>query len=309
VSIAALGRPRSPARPGPGPMPAPLLRALDLDVRRRVDGLLAGEFRATVLGPGTELFHIRLYQPGDDVRDIDWNVTARTHEPHVRAHIAERSLTSWLLLDLSPSMTFGTADRRKADVAEGVALALGYLSTRRGNRLGIITFGDGRTRILPPTQGRNGVLQLLMSLRGAHPSAVHQQTSLGEVLGRARTMFSSRAAVFIVTDLIGPRDWRRPLVHLAGRHHVLVVEVRDPRETQIPDVGEVWMVDPESGRQMRVDTSSHALRERFAEAAAAERVGARRDVLSSGAEHVLLSTAGDWLRSLASFLARSGARR
>lgn len=308
MNVVELRRTRTPAQPGPGPMPAALLRALDLDVRRRIDGLLAGEFRASVLGPGTELFQVRAYQPGDDVRDIEWNVTARMREPHVRTHIAERSLTTWLLLDLSPSMTFGTADRRKADVAEGVALALGYLATRRGNRLGMITFGDGRTRLIPPAQGRNGVLQLLLSLRGDAPQDAREPTSLGAVLKRGRTMFSSRAAVFVVTDLIGARDWRDPLVHLAGRHHVVVVEVRDTREIELPDVGEVWMVDPETGRQARVDTSSRALRKRFAAAAARERAEIRRDVLSAGAEHVTLWTAGDWLRSLAAFLSGPGRR-
>src|SRR5215207_10155293 len=121
--------------------PAALLRALDLTVRRRVEGVLEGDYRSVRHGHGTELAQVRPYQPGDDVRAIDWNVTARTGEPHVRVHVAERSLVAWLVLDVSPSMAFGTADRRKADVAEGVALALGYLATRRGNRLGVVTFG------------------------------------------------------------------------------------------------------------------------------------------------------------------------
>ena len=136
-----LQRERPRERPGPGPTPEALLRALDLTVGRRIRGLLPGEYRAHDLGGGTELAQVRPYEPGDDVRRIDWNVTARTTIPHVRVHVPERALTAWLLLDVSPSMTFGTADRRKADVAEGVALAVGHLATQRGNRLGIVTFG------------------------------------------------------------------------------------------------------------------------------------------------------------------------
>ena len=306
MTFPAAVRARPPERPGPGPMPIALLRALDLEVRRRIDGLLAGDYRASLLGPGTELFQVRPYQPGDDVRDIEWNVTARTHEPHVRTHIAERALTTWLVLDLSASMDFGTADRRKADVAEGVALALGYLSTRRANRLGLIAFGDGAPRTMPPGQGRRGLLQLLLSLRqdpraGAPPS-------LGTVIRRARTQFTSRSAVFVVTDLIGPRDWRRPLVHLGARHHVAVLEVRDPREVALPDVGEVWMRDPETGRQLRVDTGSAFLRRRFALEAQRERGEVRREVLSCGARHVVLSTEGDWLRALVAFLSEGKPR-
>ena len=142
---ALLARP-TPARPGPGPMAEGLLRALDVSIGRKVEGLLAGDFRSNLLGTGSELAMIRPYVAGDDVRRIDWNVTARTGEPHVRVDLAERVLVSWLVLDTSPSMQFGTADRRKADVAEGVAIAIGHLATRRGNRLGVVTFGGAESR-------------------------------------------------------------------------------------------------------------------------------------------------------------------
>ncbi|HEY3524010.1 MAG TPA: DUF58 domain-containing protein, partial [Candidatus Limnocylindrales bacterium] len=135
--------PRTPAQPGPGPTPEALIRRLDMTVGRRVRGLVSGELRSTATGMGTDLARIRPYAPGDDVRQIDWNVTARTNEPHVRVHLPERAVTTWLLLDVSPSMAFGTTDRRKADVAEGVAIAVGHLATRRGNRLAVLAFGDG----------------------------------------------------------------------------------------------------------------------------------------------------------------------
>ena len=141
------------ARPGPGPLPDALLRALEVSIGRRMEGLLAGDYRSTLLGDGTELAQVRPYIPGDDVRRIDWNVTARTDLTHVRVHLAERVLVTWLVLDTSASMEFGTADRRKADVAEGVAIAVGHVATRRGNRLGLVTFGDAAPRTLPPRQG------------------------------------------------------------------------------------------------------------------------------------------------------------
>lgn len=292
------------ARPGPGPTPAALLRALDVSVSRRIDGLLAGEHRSTTLGPGTELAQVRPYIAGDDVRRIDWNVTARTRTPHVRVFVAERALVTWLVLDTSPSMIFGTADRRKADVAEGVALVVGHVATRRGNRLGLITFGDGHPRTLPPRQGQAGLVPLLATLRREPEEEGSGATSLGEALARTGRLARQRAMIVVVSDFRGPRDWRRPLLQLAGRHDVLTVEVRDPREVELPDIGEVTFADPETGRQLKVDTRDRRLRERFAVQAAAERQAVAAELRSSGARHVVLSTSGDWLRRLATFLRR-----
>jgi uncharacterized protein (DUF58 family) len=295
----------TPARPGPGPMPDALLRALDVSIGRRLDGLLAGDYRSSVHGDGTELAQVRPYVPGDDVRRIDWNVTARTGEPHVRVHLAERVLVTWLVLDTSASMQFGTADRRKADVAEGVALAVGHVATRRGNRLGLATFGDSRPRTVPPKAGRVGLLGLLTALRD-EPEAAGDAgaTSLGEALTRAGALARQRALVVVVSDFRGPLDWRRPSLELAGRHDVVAVEIRDPREQELPNVGELWLVDPETGKQLRVDTRSERLRARFAAAAADERAGLASRLAALGVRHVVLTTSGDWLRSLAIFLRR-----
>ena len=290
-------------------MPDALLRALELEVTRRIDGLLAGDFRASLLGPGTELAQVRPYAPGDDVRDIEWNVTARTGEPHVRVKVAERVLTTWVLLDASASMTFGTADRRKADVAEGVALAVGHLATRRGNRLGFMTFGDPSPRTVRPSQGRAGMLRLLGQLRREPAYEGPGSLTLPEALKRAHGIFRSRAAVFVVSDLIGPTTWRKALLRLVSRHEVVVVEIRDPRERELPDVGEISLVDPETGGHMRVDTGDSVLRTRFSAAAASEREEVRHALRSAGADHVVLSTSGDWLRTLASFLSNRGTRR
>jgi uncharacterized protein (DUF58 family) len=292
----------TPARPGPGPISDALLRALDVTIGRRVEGVLSGDYRSALLGAGTELAQVRPYLAGDDVRQIDWNVTARTGEPHVRVQLADRVMVTWLVLDTSLSMQFGTADRRKTDVGEGVALAVGHVATRRGNRLGVVTFGGANPKLLPPRQGRVGLLGLLSALRGEDEEAAVGETSLGAALTRTAALARQRALVVVASDFRGPFDWRRPLLQLAGRHDVVAVEIRDPREQELPNVGDLWLVDPETGQQLRVDTRDARLRERFKTAAAEERTGLARTLASVGVRHVVLSTSGDWLRTLALFL-------
>jgi len=294
-------------------MPEPLLRALDLTISRRVDGLLPGDHRSATLGRGSELAQIRPYEPvEDDVRQIDWNVTARTGTPHVRVHLAERALVTWLVLDTSPSMSFGTAERRKADVAEGAALAVGYAATRHGNRLGMVTFGDEHPRTLPARQGRAGLLGVLLALRKEEDARDRERagaaTSIGEALQRAGNLARQRSYVVVVSDFRGPRDWRRPLLMLAGRHQVVAVEIRDAREQELPKLGQLRLVDPETGRHLKVDTTSERVRSQFAAAASAERREVAAEIGSAGARHVVLSTHGDWLRELTSFLRRSGSQ-
>jgi uncharacterized protein (DUF58 family) len=309
MTVSIPRRERTPDRPGPGAMPEALLRALDLRVGHRIDGLLAGEHRTASVGLGTEIAQVREWEPGDDVRRIDWNATARTGDVQVRVDVAERALTSWLLLDVSPSMTFGTADRRKWDVAEGVAVALGHLASRRGNRIGVVTFGGGAPQILRPRQGRAGLLGVLLSVR-RDPETQHVgQTSLGEGLSQVARVARQRAVVAVVSDFRGPRDWRAPLLRLAFRHEVLAIEIRDPREQEIPNLGHVWLVDPETGRRAQVDTGRRRVRERFASVADAERADVARELSSLELAHAVLSTAGDWLRPFAAFLERGRRRR
>ncbi|MDA0139034.1 DUF58 domain-containing protein [Solirubrobacter sp. CPCC 204708] len=296
---------RPPHKPGPGPVPPAVLRSLDLAVMKRIESLIPGEHLTPQTGQGTELAMIRPYHPGDDVRHLDWNATARLQEPYVRVHVGERALTSWLVLDVSASMQFGTADRRKADVAEGVALAIGHVATRRGNRLGVMGVGAGDTRIIRPRQGRYGLLGLLAELRrdGGAPDGA----TLGQALKGAAAIGRQRGLVVIVSDFRGDRDWAAPLQELRARHGVLCVEIVDPREQELVPAGDLWLVDPETGRQVHVDTRRRKIRQRFAAAAAAERDEVRTAIRRAGADHLVLSTAGDWLRVLAGHLRRSEA--
>ncbi|HKF84921.1 MAG TPA: DUF58 domain-containing protein [Candidatus Limnocylindrales bacterium] len=312
-------RTRTPARPGPGPTPEALLRALELSIARQIRGLVAGDHRARDLGGGMELAQVRPYEPGDDVRRIDWNVTARMQVPHVRVDVPERALTTWLVLDCSPSMQFGTADRRKADVAEGVSIAMAHLSSQRGNRLGVVTFGGAVDRKVPPRTGRAALLATLLDAEldgAAAADATARSRDVQPLPDEARTpeaalRFVARGTppgglVVLVTDLRGPLDWLPQLGAVAQRHAVLVVEVRDPREDELPDVGGLTLVDAETGREVRVDTGSASLRARFAEAAARDRAHVARELRRLRVRHVVLSTSGGWLRSLADQLRIQG---
>jgi uncharacterized protein (DUF58 family) len=280
------------------------LRALDLTLARQVQGIMPGEHKAPGIGGGIELAAIRPYVPGDDVRTIDWNVTARMREAHVRVPVAERALTTWLLLDNSASMHFGTADRRKADVAEGVALVVGQLATKRANRLGVYAFGGLETRMLPPRQGRTGLLGLLLALREEPPAEGGGPTSVGAAIKRATAMARGGGLVVVVSDFRGPQDWLDPMRALRAQHSVLAVEVRDPREQELPAMGVLSLVDPETGRQVRADTRSKKLRDRFAAAAADERAQVAQLLRDARVDHAVLTTAGDWLRPLAKRLGR-----
>ena len=302
-------RGRTPDAPGPGPLREGHLRKLDLTVRRRVDGLLLGDHRALTLGDGSELAQIRPYELGDDVRRIDWNVTARTGETHVRDFVAERATQTWLLLDTSASMTFGTGDRRKWDVAEGVALAVGHVATRRGNRLAVATFGDRDPAVYPDRQGRRGMLGLLHALRRTPDLEPVGTTSFGDACDRAARLVRRRSLVVAVSDFRGPLDWRRPLLRLAARHDVLAVEVVDRREQALPNVGTIWFVDPETREQLQVDTRDARVRERFAESADTERRELARAFRSAGVPHVVVSTSGDWLKELVRFMQLEKVRR
>jgi len=281
------------------------VRRLALQVAARLDGLLQGEHLGHLPGPGTEPAEARAYGVGDDVRRIDWAVTARTQIPHVRQSVAERELETTLLVDLTPSMSFGTARSEKRDVAIALAAAVGHLASGPGDRLGAVVLSDG-VRRLPPRAGRSAGLALLHVLTSTRPVEGAGPT-LAEGLRALLSPPRRRGLVVVVSDLVGPAgsppDWAAPLRRLAQRHDVVVAEVVDPRELELPSVGTLRLVDPESGRSLEVPTGDRRLRERYAAAAADRRAGWAAAVRSAGAGHLVLRTDQDWLPAFAGHLA------
>ena len=288
------------ARQGPGRLNGRLLEAVDLAVAQRAAGALPGDRRAAGMGAGTELAQLRPYAVGDDVRQIDAAATARTGEPYVRLHVPERTLTTWVALDISPSMAFGTADRLKIDVAEGVALALGQLAIRRAGRVALMTFGAGAPRVLAPRAAKAGLVALQRGVRdGVAADGANDTGALAHALGRLGRIATQPGLVVVVSDFRDQAGWERPLGALRARHSVLAVEVGDPRESELPAVGRLAVVDPETSERVDVDTSHARVREHFARLEAERRERVARELRRLRAEHITLSTEGDWLRELA----------
>ena len=287
------------ARQGPGPMAQPLIEALDLAIRRLVSRSLPGDRRAAGVGAGTELAQLRPYEIGDDVRQLDPAATARTGQAHVRVHVPERSLTTWLVLDVSPSMAFGTAQRLKADVAEGVALVFGRLGVRRAGSVGLVAFGAGAPRVLPPRGAKPGLVALRQLLaEGVAPDGQHHADALADALQRVSRMARQPGLVVVISDFRDQRAWERPMGALRIRHSVLAAEIVDPREAEVPAVGHLALVDPETGTRVEVDTSRPRVRERFAELERARRETLARELRRLRIEHLTLATDQDWLLTL-----------
>ena len=280
-------------------MPSSLVEALDLPGARRTAGILPGDRRAAGVGSGTELAQLRAYQVGDDVRQIDAAATARTGVPHVRVHVPERTLTTWLVIDVSPSMAFGTADRLKSDVAEGVAHVIGRLAVRRAGRIGLLTFGSGRLRLIPPRGSRPALIGVRRNLAEGTATDGHSDPlALAHALGRIGRVAAQPGFVVVVSYFRDYRDWMTPMGGLRMRHSVLAVEVRDPREGTLPAVGRLALIDPETGQRIEIDSNERALRERFAAAERHGREEVARELRRLRVDHAVLSTEGDWLFEL-----------
>lgn len=295
------------------------LRQLEMAVTRKLDGLLQGDHQGLVPGGGTEPAESRLYAPGDDVRRMDWNLTARTAIPHVRTTIADRELETWLVIDGSASLDFGTAGCEKRDLALAAAAAFTFLTVRGGNRVAASLFGPDAV-VVPPRSGRSAALALLRRLEQRGRAADGPSTTLAEALRRIRLTAKRRGLVVLITDLIdsgaspaspeaNQSPWPRELRALALRHEVVVVELRDPRESSLPSVGLLMLADPETGQRVEVQTSNAAVRARFAEAAAARYAANARQVQATGAGHLVLSTDRDWLFDVVRFVAARRKRR
>jgi len=284
------------------------LRQLDLLVNRKLDGVLNGDYQGYLRGPGSEAGDARGYQPGDDARRIDWNLTARTNTTFVRDTIADRELETWLVVDGTASLDFGTASCEKRDLALAAAAAFGFLTARAGNRVAALCFDGESTDVRPPRSGREAVLALLHRIQ-QRPRAGEARGSLADALRRTQRLARRRGLVVVISDLLDTSDWPRELRLLATRHEVVVAQIRDPRESELPPVGLLTLVDPETGRRQEVQTNSRKLRERFAAAATEQQDGIARAVRSAGAGHLVLSTDRDWLLDVARFTLARRRRR
>lgn len=288
-----------PGRQGPGPTPQSAVAALDLAIARRTAGRLPGEHISAGVGLGTELAQIRPYVIGDDLRQIDPAASARTNELHVRLQVPERALTTWVLLDVSPSMAFGTADRLKSDVAAGAATVISRLSTRRGGRIGMLRWGAGQEVVLPPRSGRRGMgaVDRLIG-EGVAPDGSSAEGDLAHGLGRLGLLSRLPGLVVVVSDFRDDSHWIRPLGLLAQRHRVVACEVYDPREERLPDAGTILVRDPESGAEVELNTSSPQLRRAYANAADQRRAHLEAGLKRLGVRHIPLRTDREWLRDL-----------
>jgi uncharacterized protein (DUF58 family) len=287
------------ARQGPGPIPQPLVEALDLAVNRLVAQTLPGDRRAAGVGLGTELAQLRPYEMGDDVRHIDAAASARTGTPHVRLHVPERALTTWIVLDVSPSMAFGTARRLKADVAEGAALVFGRLGVRRAGSVGLVTFGAGPARVSPPRGSRPGMVALRHRLQeGVAVDGREDPAAMADALSRVGRLAGQPGLVVLVSDFRDQHGWERALGSLRIRHSVLAIEVLDPREIELPAVGHLMLVDPETGARVQVNTGRRRIRERFAQLERERREVVAKELRRLRVHHTTLTTDEDWLVEL-----------
>ncbi len=314
-----------PGGPAADPSIERTLRRLELTVTRRLDGLLLGDHLGLLPGSGTEKAESRTYHVGDDVRRMDWAVTARTTVPHVHDLVADRELETWVLVDLTASLEFGTSNLEKRDLAIAAVAAVGYLTARSGNRLGavVLTTGSG-PRLVPARTGRDGLRALLRTLlaaprtaldRPSHSLRTATATDLAAAVDGLRNPPRRRGMAVVISDFLSvDMSWERPLRALAGRHQVLAIEIVDPRELELPNVGLLDVVDPETGATLSVPTSSRRLRDSYARAAAAHRREVDAALRRAGAGHLVLRTDSDWLTDIVRFVlatrrTRGAARR
>ncbi|KAI3590630.1 hypothetical protein D9X30_4115 [Cupriavidus sp. U2] len=269
-----------------------LLRRLEWTVVRRLDGLLQGDYRTLFRGFGLDLADLREYHPGDDVRHIDWNVTARLQTPHVREYQEDREVAAWFLLDLSASVDFGSGTVRKRDLLADFSTVMALLLTRYGNRVGTVLYGgaaDASAAVVPARAGRRHLMHLLHRMH-ATPAASPGDTRLRDLLERARAVAKRRSVMFVVSDFISAPGWQASLAMLARRHEVVAVRLVDPLELALPDLGVVVMQDAETGEQMVVDTHDKGFRQRFAAIAEAREAELRLGFTRAGVDCLTLST-------------------
>ena len=295
--------------PTPVTTPERILQRLDWQVIRRLDGLLQGDYRSLFYGYGIDFADLREYQPEDDIRYIDWNVTARMDSPYVRKYMEDREITAWFLLDLSPSIDFGGAQAMKRTVLIDFVATFARLLTRHGNRVGAIFYGNRVDLTIPARTGRNHVLRLVNDLLKQPSLPDAPFTNLTPMLLSGLHSIKGRSLVFIVSDFICEPGWERPLALLNHRHEVLAIRLWDPREIELPDIGLVIMEDAETGEQLYVDTHDRSFRARFAAAARQREAELDQTFKHAGMDMLSLSTEEDLVRAIVRFATLRQRRR
>lgn len=278
-----------------------LLRELELEVAKRLAGMVHGDYRGLFPGPGTEPGEGRPYVVGDDVRLIDWNLTARTGEPHVRDPIWDHELDLWILADLSPSMRFGTTQGEKRELALLAAAAFGFPARRLANRIGAVIVEGDRSTTIPLGTTSDHLLAVLFSMAQALPAEQSGRTDLSPALQRLERMAHRRSLLAVISDFLLAQGWQAALGRLAGRHSVVAVQIVDPRELHLPDVGDLRIQDVETGATRRVSTSDPRLRVRYARAAQQQQRAIAAAIVKSGADHVVLRTEEDWVGQIVQY--------
>ena len=293
----------APAPEGQPPVLAPeaVLQRLDWTVVRRLDGLLQGDYRTLFYGHGLDLADIREYQAEDDVRYIDWNVTARMNAPYVRQYHEDREITAHFLCDLSPSLDFGTVRAHKRGVLEDLVGVLARLLTRHGNRVGAILYNGTVERAIPAGGGRAQVLRVLSEIQRSPHLSHAPYTALSDLIDAAVRTIRRRSLIFVVSDFFSAPGWESALGRLAMRNEVIAVRVTDPREREIPDIGWVTMTDAETGQQVQVDTHDRGFRMRFADVVARHEGSLRAAFAHAGVDLLSVSTEDSLVQALLRF--------
>ncbi len=293
----------------PNSTPERILQRLDWHVVRRLDGILQGNYRTLFWGHGLDLADIREYQVGDDVRAIDWNVTARMGTPYVRQYLEDREITAWFLVDLSPSVDFGTAQTVKRDLLIDCVTTLARLLTRRGNKVGAVLYDSQVERVLPVGSSKIHVLALIHELLTTPPLARAPITDLGLLLQAAGNAIKRRSVIFLISDFLSVPGWEKPLTMLAQRHDVLAIHVSDPCEHVLPDIGLITVEDAETGEQLYVDTHDPQVRERYRQIVETHASQMRAACRRAGVDILPLSTEDDLVKSIARYIMLRKQRR
>jgi len=289
--------------------PERVLLRLDWDVIRRLDGLLQGDYRTLFYGFGVDFADLREYQPEDDIRYIDWNVTARMDTPYVRQYLEDREVTAWFLLDMSPSVDFGMVDRQKRAMLIDFVTVLARLLTRHGNRVGAMMFGDRIQHTVPARGGRIQVLRIVNDML-RQPRLTHAPaTNLASFFNGALNSIKRRSLIFVISDFISEPGWERPLSLLNQRHEVLAIRLSDPLEMNLPDLGMVVMEDAETGEQLFVDTHDKKFRQRFHDAAEKREKDLQTAFKRAGVDALSLSTEDDLVKAIVRFAGQRKQRR